>query len=127
MVWALPPGRAGRAPQASRHSNSAEVVLGAGGRDVLGSGGGLVVRLAPLAVVAAGFGVDGGRGAVADAETEFICALLEQALTIDAKLMLPASRSSRRRLTSSGQSSGRPDGNMSITDTIRSSVVNRGY
>ena len=27
MVWRLPPGRAGRAPQASRHSNSAEVAV----------------------------------------------------------------------------------------------------
>lgn len=26
MVWRFPPERAGRAPQASRHSNSAEVV-----------------------------------------------------------------------------------------------------
>jgi hypothetical protein len=27
MVWGLPPERAGRAPQASRHSNSADVVV----------------------------------------------------------------------------------------------------
>jgi hypothetical protein len=27
MVWRLPPERAGRAPQASRHSNSAEVAV----------------------------------------------------------------------------------------------------
>jgi hypothetical protein len=60
----------------------------------MGPSGGLVVRLAPVADVAAGFGVEGGRGPVADAETESICALLEQALTTDAKLMLLASRSS---------------------------------
>jgi hypothetical protein len=68
------------------------VVLAAGG-EVMGPGGGRVVRLAPVGDVAAGFGVDGGLGAVADAETKSIRALLEQALTIDAKLMLPASRS----------------------------------
>ena len=27
MVWGLPPERAGRAPQASRHSNGADVVV----------------------------------------------------------------------------------------------------
>lgn len=78
MEWSLPPGRAGRAPQASRHSNSAEVVLG----------------VAPVANVAAGFGVEGGVGPVADAETEPVCVLLEQALTTDATLTLPASWSS---------------------------------
>jgi hypothetical protein len=60
----------------------------------MGSGGGLVVRLAAVADVAAGFGVEGGRGAVADAETESIRASLGQALTIDAKVTVPASRSS---------------------------------
>ena len=94
MVWRLPPERAGRAPQASRHSNRGEVVLGAGGREVRGPRGGLVIRLAPLADVAAGFGVEGGLGPVADAETASIRALLEQALIIDAKPTLPASRSS---------------------------------
>lgn len=81
MEWSLPPGRAGRAPQASRHSNSGELVLGAGGREV-------------VADVAAGSGIEGGLGPVADAETDAIRALFEQALTNDAKPTLPASRSS---------------------------------
>jgi len=93
MVCGLPPERAGRAPQASRHSKSAEVA-GVGGREVVGSGAALVVWPAPVADVAAGFGVAGGVGPVADAETEPVCALLEQALTTDATLTPPASRSS---------------------------------
>ena len=60
----------------------------------MGPGKGLVIRLAPVADVAAGFGVKGGLGPVADAETEPIRVLLEQALTIDAKPTLPAIRSS---------------------------------
>ena len=79
MVWGLPPGRAGRAPQASRHSNSAEVVA---------------IRLALVLDVGAGVGIGGGFGPWADAETESTGVLLEQALTMDAKPTLPASRSS---------------------------------
>jgi hypothetical protein len=94
MEWSLPPERAGRAPQAFRHSNSAELGLGASGREGMGPGGGLVVRLAPFADVAAAFGVEGGLGPVADAETKSVCVLLEQALTMDAKLTLLTSRSS---------------------------------
>jgi hypothetical protein len=60
MVWDLPPERAGRAPQASRHSNGVEVA---------------VVRLALVVDVAAGPGVEA------------------QALSMDAKPTLPASRS----------------------------------
>jgi hypothetical protein len=59
----------------------------------MGPAGGLVVWPAPVADVAAGFGVEGGLGPVADAETESTRALLEQALTIDARPTLPASRS----------------------------------
>ncbi len=57
------------------------------------TGGRLVVWLAPVAGVGA-FGVEGGLGPVADAETEPTRALLEQALTVDVKATLPASRSS---------------------------------
>jgi len=60
----------------------------------MGPGGGLVVRLAPVADVAGGFGVEGGLGPVAGAETESIRVSLEQALTMDATPALPASRSS---------------------------------
>src|SRR5450755_4405886 len=94
MVWGLPPERAGRAPHASRHSNRAEVSLGAGeGKDV-GPGNWLVVRLAPVADVAAGFGLESCLGPVADAETESIRVLLAQALTMAATPTPPASRSS---------------------------------
>jgi hypothetical protein len=54
---------------------------------------GLVVKLAPVADVAAEFGVGGRLEPVADAETESIRALLEQALTIDTKPTLLANRS----------------------------------
>jgi hypothetical protein len=94
MEWTLPPGRAGRAPQASRHSSTAEVVLGTGERDVIGAGGGLVVRLIPVAVVAAGVGVVSGLEPFADAEPESIRAFLEQAPTNDTRPTAPASRSS---------------------------------
>ena len=90
MEWDLPPARAGRAPQASRHSNRAELVLGASGREVEDTAGGLVVMLAAVADVAAGFGAEGGFGVVAGS----VRALLAQAPTIDAKPTLPASRSS---------------------------------
>ena len=79
-------------------------MLGAVGAEVVGPSG-LVVRLAPVADVAAGF--EGALGPVADAETESIRVLLEQALTIDAKPTLPANRSNWRRLTESGRTSGR--------------------
>ena len=52
MVWRLPPGRAGRAPQASRHSNNAEVVA---------------VRLTLVVDVAEGGGVEGGLAPITDA------------------------------------------------------------
>lgn len=43
MVWGLPPARAGRAPQASRHSMAVEAaVSGTGGAAVAGEGGGPV-------------------------------------------------------------------------------------
>lgn len=71
MVWCLPPGRAGRAPQASRHSNRGEVALGASGPEVIGASGPAVT---PAPVAEPAFG--------------------EQALTIDAKPTLPANRSS---------------------------------
>lgn len=71
MVWRFPPERAGRAPQASRHSNSAEVVA---------------VRRALFVDVAGGAGADGG---VPDSDVA-----LEQLLTRDATPAPPASASS---------------------------------
>src|SRR6516162_5589644 len=94
MVWGLPPERAGRAPQASRHSNRAELVVGAAGGEVMGPSGGPVVRAAPVAEVAAGFGVEGGLRPVADAETASVRGSVEQAPSTVAAPTLPASRSS---------------------------------
>jgi hypothetical protein len=65
-------------------------MLGAG---AFGPDSGLVVRLASVAAVAARFG-EAGLGPVADAETESIRGLLEQAPTVDAKPTLPARQSS---------------------------------
>jgi hypothetical protein len=70
------------------------VSLGAGGGKDVGAGGGLLVRLELVVDVAAGFAVEGGLGPVADAETESIRVLLEQALTTDATPALPATWSS---------------------------------
>jgi hypothetical protein len=89
MEWGFPPARAGRAPQASRQSNCADVMLGAFGAGAVGPDSGL----GSVVPVAARFG-DGGIGPVAGAETESIRGLLEQAPTVDAKPMLPASQSS---------------------------------
>jgi hypothetical protein len=78
MEWGFPPLRAGRAPQASRHSNWAEAMLG-----VVGGG---AVRLTSVAV-AARFG-EGGLGPVGGR------CWLEQAPTAHAKPTPPASRRS---------------------------------
>jgi hypothetical protein len=82
MVWDFPPERAGRAPQASRHSNGAEAAW----REVVGPGGGLVVRSAPVA--------DGCLGPLSDADAETIRGAVEHAPTTDAKPTAPARRSS---------------------------------
>jgi len=66
MVWRLPPARAGRAPHASRHSNTAELVA---------------ARLALVVDVVAELGAEGG-------------VLIKQALAMDATQTLPASPSS---------------------------------
>lgn len=79
MVWRFPPERAGRAPHASRHSNSAEVAP---------------VKLALVADVAAGLGTGGGFAPVSGAGTASLRVVLEQALTMDATPTLPARLSS---------------------------------
>lgn len=63
------------------------------GAGAVGPDRGLLVSLASVAAVAAGFG-EGGVGPVADAGTESILGLLEQPPTVDAKPTLPASQSS---------------------------------
>lgn len=79
MVWRFPPERAGRAPQASRHNNGAEVAA---------------VRRALIVDVAGGAGTEGGFGRVSDAEAEFVWVALEQLPTRDATPAPPASASS---------------------------------
>jgi hypothetical protein len=85
----------------------------------MGASGGPIVRLAPVADVAAGFGVEGGLGLLADSATGSVRGSLEQALTMAAAPTLPASPSSRRRLTKSGRSSGRSGAGASMVLTIR--------
>src|SRR5271166_4988587 len=70
MVWSLPPGRAARAPQASRQSNGADVTRG--GAAAVGVGGG--------GAVATGFGVEGDGGLVAGPGSAPV--LCEQAATV---------------------------------------------
>jgi hypothetical protein len=60
----------------------------------MGASGGPVVRLAPVADVAAGFGVEGSFGPVAGAETGSVRVSLEQPPTMAAAPTLPASPSS---------------------------------
>lgn len=71
MVWRFPPERAGRAPHASRHSNSAELVA---------------VKVALIVGAGAGAGAEGGIGPVSDMA-------VEQPQTRDAAPALPASAS----------------------------------
>lgn len=78
MVCRFPPERAGRAPQALRHSNGAEVAA---------------VRLALIVVVAGGAATVGGFGRVSDAEAESIRVALEQPPTRDATPALPSTSS----------------------------------
>jgi hypothetical protein len=94
MECSLPPERAGRAPQASRHSNTAEVAIGAAGVEAIGPDGGIIVRPASVGPVAAGFGLEGGLGLVVCAESESMTVLCEQAQTVAAKPTPPASQSS---------------------------------
>jgi len=94
MVWYLPPGRAGRAPQASRHSSRAEVVFEAGGGEAMVSAGVVVARLALVGNGAVGPGVDDGFGLIAGSGAELTTALFEQALTVVAKPTPPANWSS---------------------------------
>ena len=89
MVCDLPPGRGGRAPQASRQSSAAEALVAAGGSEVMVSAGAVVVRLALVGRGAAGPRVDDGSGLVAETGAERTTPLVEQALTVVAKPTLP--------------------------------------
>ena len=110
MVWGLPPGSGGRAPQASRHSRSAEATAGVGGA----MGGGLAIgrALGPAVAVVL------GRVVAASAPIRFA-----QAATVAARPAVPASPSSVRRLTRCRRPSGR---GASTTVTIRSTTVDSG-
>lgn len=104
MVWRFPPERAGRAPHASRHSNNAEVVA---------------VRLTLVGDVAAGSGADAGVAPAFVAETESTRVVLEQAPIMAAMPTLPATPNSWRRLTTAGDSWGRPGAGSHTALTIR--------
>ena len=116
MVWYLPPGRAGRAPQASRHSSRAELFEAGRGEEKVSAG--VVVRLALVGNGAVGPGVGDGFRLVAGSGAERTTALFEQALTVVAKPTLPANWSSWRRLTKFGFSSGRSGRRASMDVTI---------
>ena len=90
MVCDLPPGRAGRAPQASRQSSTADVVFEAGGSEVIVSAGAVVVRSMLVGNGAAGLVADDGSGPVAGTGAELTTAPFKQALTVVAKPTLPA-------------------------------------
>ena len=111
MVWGVPPGRGGLAPQASRHNSTREAGLDVGAAEVMGAGGGLAAELASGAAVAVGLGVGDELGLALGS--------FEQALTVaTAKPAVPASWSSRRRL-SAGAPSDQPVGGATMTVTIR--------
>ncbi len=93
MVWYLPPGRAGRAPQASRQSSRAGVAFDAGGGEAMVSAG-VAVGLALVGNGAVGPGVDDAFGLAAGSGVELTTALGEQALTVVAKPTPPANWSS---------------------------------
>jgi hypothetical protein len=94
MVWYLPPGRAGRAPQASRHSSRAGVLFVAGVDEAMVSAGVVVVRLALVGNGALEPRADDGFGLVAGSGAEVTMTLVEQALTVVAQPTLPANWSS---------------------------------
>jgi hypothetical protein len=112
MEWSLPPGRAGRAPQASRHNRTAEAAAGGGVGGAIGWGGRCAAGLASGAVVAAG-AVGPGLPRLADSVTD-----VEHPPTMAATPAPPASRRTRRRLTSSGQPPFRRGGSSSMRNTI---------
>jgi hypothetical protein len=66
------------------------VVFEAGGSEVMGSAGAVVVRLMLVGNGAAGLAADDGSGPVAGTGAELTTALFEQALTVVAKPTLPA-------------------------------------
>jgi hypothetical protein len=66
------------------------VVFEAGGSEVMGSAGAVVVRSIFVGNGAAGVAVDDGFGPVAGTGAELTTALFEQALTAVAKPTLPA-------------------------------------
>lgn len=109
MVWYLPPGRGGRAPQASRHSSRADVPLGVGMGET--AGGGLA---AAAALDAALFKLGVVAGLIAESVPGF-----EQAAAMAASPLPPASCSSQRRLTSCGPLWTRSGGGVPMTETIR--------
>src|SRR5262245_38763891 len=106
MVCGLPPARAGRAPQASRHNNTAEDPRGEG--------------------VAGTFGARGGPVGTAVGPAVAFVTDLPHPLATAATPALPASRRSQRRLTSSVRPSFGAGARFAMTYTLRSCVEDGG-
>src|SRR5437870_3310375 len=112
-VWCLPPGRAGRAPQASRHNRTPDVDPGVGEAVVAGGGLGATLRLGLLTAVVAGMELGLTLG-------EALGFVAVQPPTMAARPVPPANWITRRRLTRSGSSSGGSGGDAAMAVTIRS-------
>jgi hypothetical protein len=97
MVWVRPPGRAGFAPQASRHSSRVDAAVGAGGEGeaVAGDAVADAVSIGPEPVE---FAVEEGCGTTVVAGAALTVFLGEQALPLATKPTLPANNNSWRRV-----------------------------
>ncbi len=110
-VWGVPPGRGGKARQASRHNTTFEGGLTAGGGVTTGAGAGLATALGVGLGGAVGLDMGDGLGSAAD--------IFEQAAIVaTARPAVPARCRSRRRL-SPGPPLGPSGGDVSISVTIR--------
>jgi hypothetical protein len=94
IVWGLPPGRAGRAPQASRHNRTADVVRGVGEVVDAGAGVGATLTLGLLTAVVVGSELGLTLGPT-------LGVAVVQPPTIAATPVPAASWSTRRRFTGS--------------------------
>lgn len=106
MVCGRPPGSGGSAPQESRHSMVAGMVLGAGGGTTLDW--------------SCGAGVTGGAEEAVDSAVVIPGSALAQALVRTLRPVAPASQSALRRLRSFAGLSG---SNAHMTVTIVSAVT----
>jgi hypothetical protein len=113
----LPPGRGGRAPQASRHNKMFEAGLTDKGTVAAGAGGWLATTLGAALGAGAALGEGGELGSAVG--------LFEQAPAAVIPAAIPARRSNRRRL-SSGSPERRGHEDASIRVTIRIGTIAGG-